>query len=406
MNREKESRRLLTCGLAALIVLAPAQAAAQTDAERPTIRIGPFEIRPRLLFSNVGVDYNVFNEHTDPKRDFTFTTAPDVEVSVHPGRLRVAYTSGSEFVYFHKYTSERKVNRSFSARADLDLGMLKPFASMSSAHTSARPNSEIDLRARHHPRTYAGGTSLKLASRTSIAFSARRSTDFYDDGFEFRGVDLSKSLDNETMGYESSLNLELTPFTTVSLVAGKDRQRFDHDPVRNADSIRVAPTVTFSPLGQITGTASVGYRRFRGIDPALPDYSGFVSSGAIGLILGGQYKLDTSFTRDVRYSYEESLPYYIVSGGRATLAVQTAAALDVRFTAGRESMNYRALAGATSPGTDLQTVYGAGVGYRIAERLRLVLEAEFTHRTSERDESREYRNKRLVTTLNWGALNR
>ncbi len=141
-------------------------------------------------------------------------------------------------------------------------------------------------------------------------------------------------LDNKTIGYEAALNLELTPFTTLSLVAGKEELRFDHSPVRDADSLRISPTVTFSPLGQITGTGSIGYRRFNGLDPSLPDYTGLVSSGSIGILMGGKYKLDTSFTRDVKYSYEEEIPYYVLTGGRVTLAAQTVAALDLRVTGG------------------------------------------------------------------------
>jgi len=405
MKRQRQTWWIVGGTLVGL-ALTTAPAAAQSEQERPTLRIGPFELRPRLLISNVGVDYNVFNESTNAKRDFTFTTAPDLEISVHPGRLRVAFTSGSELVYFQKYTSERSVNRSVAARADLDLTFLKPFVAMSSAHTSARPNSEIDIRARHHPRSYSGGTTVKLASRTSMTLSARRTTEFYDESFAFRGVQLSTLLDNKTTAYESALNLELTPFTTLSMVAGKEQQRFDHSPIRNADSLRLAPTVTFSPLGQITGTGSVGYRRFNGLDPSLPDYSGVVATGAIGLLLGGKYKLDTSFTRDVRYSSEEGLPYYVVTGGRATIAVQTVAALDLRVTGGRESMDYQALAGAAPPGRDRVTVYGGGFGYRVADRVRLVFEVEFWDRNSERDAARNYRNKRIVTSVNWGALNR
>ena len=108
----------------------------------------------------------------------------------------------------------------------------------------------------------------------------------------------------------------------------------------------------------------------------------------------------------MRYSYEEDLPYYVLTGGRGTLAVQTFAALDLRITGGRESMDYRALADQPSPGKDRMTLYGGGFGYRIANRLRLVLDAEFWHRTSERDNEREYRNKRIVMSVNWGALNR
>jgi hypothetical protein len=407
MKRHRQMRWLLNGSLAALLAVAPAPAAAQeTDQERPTLKIGPFELRPRLLVSNIGIDFNVFNENEDPKRDFTFTAAPDLEVSVHPGRLRVAFASGSELVYFQNYTSERSVNRTVAARADLDLTFLQPFISMNSSHTSARPNSEIDVRARHHPRTYTAGTRLKLASRTSLTLTARYATEFYDDEAEFRGVQLSTLLDNKTLAYEGSLNVDLTPFTTLSLAASKEELRFDHAPLRNADSVKITPIVTFSPLGQITGTGALGFRRFNALDPSLPDYSGLVATGAIGLLLGGRYKLDTLFTRDVRYSYEEGLPYYVLTGGRGTLAVQTYAALDLRVTGGRESMNYRALEGQPSPGIDRMTLYGGGFGLRFADRLRLVFEVEFWHRNSERDNEREYRNKRIVMSLNWGALSR
>ena len=390
----------------AFLALAPGAAVAQDDPERASLRIGPVELRPRLLLSNAGIDNNVFNEHTNPKRDFTFTLSPDLEVSLHPRRLRVAYTVGSDFVYFRTYKSERSTNRSFTGRADLDLTWLKPFASYTSAHTSARPTAEIDVRARHHPRTFTAGTSVRLASRTSVTVSARESRESYDEGIRFRGVELAASLDNRTRGYESSLNFELTPFTTFSIVSARERQRFEYAPLRDADSFRIAPTLTFSPLGLITGSASVGYRRFNGLDPALPDYSGFVATGGVGILFYDRYKLDTAFTRDVRYSYERDLPYYIVAGARATLTAQTYGPIELRVLGGRESMNYRSFGAAAGPGADRLVTYGAGAGYRIGERARVVVDAEFSHRTSERDPTREYRNHRIVATLNWGALNR
>jgi hypothetical protein len=50
-------------------------------------------------------------------------------------------------------------------------------------------------------------------------------------------------------------------------------------------------------------------------------------------------------------------------------------------------------------------LYGGGAGYRLAERLRLVVEALTVHRTSARDPSREYRNNRIVAMLSWGVIN-
>jgi hypothetical protein len=405
MKWARTSRLLVASCVAA--ALAPAGVGAQTaDPERPAIRVGPVELRPRLAFTNVGIDYNVFNEHTDPKRDFTFTAAPDIELAIAPGRLRLAYTSGTELVYFREYTSERSVNRHFGARADLDLTILKPFASVSYSHTSARPNSEIDVRARHHPRTYAAGTRLKLASRSEMIFTVRDARDIYDEDAEFRGVELARTLDQTTRGYDAAFNVALTPFTTAGIVVTKEQERFDRSPLRSSDTLRIAPTLTFSPLGLITGSASVGYRRFNGLDPSMPDYSGLVSVGSVGILFFDRYKLDTTFTHDVRYSYDDSLPYYLVTAVRATLAAQTIGLLELRVLGGRESMDYRGAGDAAAPGPDRLTSYGAGVGYRVGERARIVVDLEHMHRSSVRDLSREYDNHRIVASLTWGALNR
>ena len=109
MNQPRTCGRIAGVLLLAL-ALAPSPAAAQSDSDRPSLRLGPVEFRPRLVFRDVGIDNNVFNEHTNPKRDFTLTASPDLEISTHPGRLRLAYTSAADFVYFRKYTSERSRN--------------------------------------------------------------------------------------------------------------------------------------------------------------------------------------------------------------------------------------------------------------------------------------------------------
>ena len=395
----------VACALALAIVLAPRSSSAQSEEGRPGLRVGPVEFRPRLILKDVGVDNNVFNEPTNPKTDFTLTAAPDVEISTHPGRLKLAYTSGVEFVYFRTYTSERTRNSSIGGRADLDLTWLKPFASVSSLRTSARPNAEIDVRAEHYPWTYTLGTTVKAGSRTSLGMLGRRTRETYDENAMFRGEDLARSLDTKINAYEASFNVDLTPFTTLSLVGAKEEQRFDYAPERDADSVRIAPTLTFSPLGLVTGSASVGYRHFNGLNESLPDYSGFVATGNVGVLLYDHYKVDTAFIRDVRYSYERALPYYIVSGIRGTLTVRTYGPLDLRALGGRESMDYRSLKGLSSPGADLLVSYGGGIGYRIGEYARLAVDAELSHRTSERDGSREFRNHRILALFTWGVLN-
>ena len=363
----------------------------------------------------MGVDYNVFNEKTNPKRDFAVHGDPRSRGLPAPGTSasRVQHRDESLCISASTRANEASIE-TFGARANLDLNILKPFASFTSTRTSARANSEIDVRAGHRPQAYAAGTRLKLASRTEMVFTARESRDVWADGEEFRGVELAETLNGKTRAYDTAFNVALTPFTTVGVVVSQEQTRFDRSPLRNSDTLRILPTVTFSPLGLITGSASIGYRRFNRLDPSLPDYSGLVSAGSIGIVFVGRYKLDTTFTRDVRYSYKDDLPYYLVTGGRATLAMQAFGPFELRVLGGRESMAYRQVIGLQPrpqfgtqiAGSDVLTSYGGGVGRRLGDRVRVVADLEFIHRASDRDPSREYSNHRIVASLTWGAWNR
>lgn len=386
----------------AALALVPAGALAQ-DEGRPSMTVGPVEIRPRLLINSIGVESNVFNERDDPKQDFTFSVQPDVEFSVRPGRARITWVGGAEFVYFHEYKDERSVNRSQTVSADLNLDWFRPFATYATSHTRNRANAEIDVRARRRPVTYTAGASIRLATRTSATFTYRGSREEFDDDIEYRGQELAETLNQKGRAYEGALGLQLTPVTAFSVVFAREEVRFDESPLRDSNSYRVAPTLSFSPLGLLTGTASVGYRRFRGLDPALPEYNGLAMAGTLAVVLGGRYRVDTRFGRDVRYSYEEAFPYYVTTGGRATIATQISDRFDFRVTGGREHMAYRAFAGGDAPGADREDVYGGGIGTSLGDRRRVVVNAEFIKRHSQRDTSREYRNRRIYATLTWGV---
>ena len=390
------------------LVGAPASVAAQPPPEapadqRPTYTLGPVAIRPRLLFNNIGVDNNVFNEHENPKSDWTFAAQPDVEFSLRPGRARLVWLSGAEFVYFHRYDTERSVNRSQTLSAEYDLNVLRPFVTYTTTHTSARPNAEIDLRARRHPRAYSIGSTVKFASRLSGTALVRKTREAYDGGLDFREQELARTLNQRGTTYEGSVAFQATPITSLSLVMSHETLRFDESPLRNSRSLRIAPTVTFSPLGLLNGTASVGVRKFEGESAALPGYTGLLMNGTLSTLLLDRFRIDTRFTRDVQYSYEETLPVYVLTGGRATLAAQLTDRFDVRVTAGRDRMDYRAFAGEPDPGADTMNLYGGGIGFYIGDRARLVLQTEFTDRASGRDRAREFSNRRIFATMTWGV---
>lgn len=392
----------------ALLAIAPRPAGAQTQTADPlessTIRLGPVGINPMILVREIGVDNNVFNERTDPKSDFTFTLTPRAEVLFNPRRLHVTYTTAVDYVYYRTYTSERGTNQSSAVKLDLDLGHLKPFASVGGANTRERYNQEVDARARHHDQTYGGGVALRIASRTSLTVAARRTKTDFDEGSSFRGEDLARAFNSHLDAFDGTLGLQLTPVTSFSLVVTQERQRFELAPERDSDTTRVTPTLTFSPGGLLNGSAAVGYRRFNGRSPALPDFSGLVAVVNVGVTIVGRHRLDTTFARDLRYSYDRDTPYYLTTGGTVTLTTQIAGPFDVKVTGTRQLLDYsRSISGVTGPADDRYTAYGGGVGYRIRQRLRLGINADWSHRNSDRDTDRTFRNNRIFGTVTWGT---
>lgn len=387
------------------VTMAPALGWAQQEEPEQlppgTIVYGPLTLTPRLVVKDVGVDDNVFNEAVDPKSDFTFTISPKANVGFRLRRLRVGYITSVDYVYYDRYDTERGANVGSEVRVDGDLGRLRPFASFAGANTRNRLNPEVDARARHHDQSYTAGLTLRVASRTNLLLNARHSTIRYEEDAAFRGVPLQESFDGHVDSIEAGFGIELTPITTYSLVVQREQQRFDLSPLRDSESWRVSPTLTFSPLGLLTGVASFGFRHFDAVDPTVPDYSGFVASATIGATIYGRHQLEAAYLRDLQSSYDPSTPYYLRDGGSVTWTTIVVGPWDVRGTLGRTLMQYRSeIAG---PDTDTSTTYGGGVGFRFSDHSRLGVNTEWAERNSDRSPERNYRNRRVFASLTWGT---
>ena len=374
--------------------------ASVNPSDSAVIRLGPVGINPSLAFRDIGVDNNVFHDADDPKSDFTFTVTPRAEVLFSPRRLRLSAVTAVDYVYFQTYDTERGTNQASELKANVDLGRLQPYVSIGGTNTRERYNSEIDTRARHHDHIYAGGVGLKVASRTTLSAGVRRTTTNFDDTAEFRGEDLAVVLDNTLDGVDGTFGMQLTPLTSVSLVVSQEWQRFDLSPDRDSDTFRITPTVSFSPGGLLTGNAAVGYRRFDGKSAQLPDFSGLVAVVNVSATIVGRHRLDTSFARDLRYSYEDVTPYYLSTGGTVALTTQVSGPFDVRVTGTLQSLDYSESNAGQTP--DTFTSYGGGVGYRIRQTLRVGINAEWSHRASDQPE-RAFRNNRIFGTFTWGT---
>ena len=372
--------------------------------ESMPIRLGLLGLSPTLAITNFGFDDNIFNDSTDPKRDFTMTVTPRLQARLRSGKVLLSGTVATGLVYYQEHDDERSIDYAADGRVDVDLGWFKPYALASLLDTRERLNVELDVRAPRTQTTVAVGTRLLLSPKTGVVFDFRRAGLDFAEGTTFDGVPLSQSLNSITKTIEGGLELYLTPLTTFSVVASRQTDRFDQSPEKNADTFRILPSIRMEAPAIIRGSLAVGYRRFSAIDPATPDYSGVVAQGSLTHTFAEQTKVDLLVSRDVQYSFEETQPYYLTTGFRVVLTQQLGESLDVRAIVGRDRLDYREEATSAVPNDtriDRASVLGAGVGYRFQANLRIGVDVEFARRTSDVPD-RRYDRTRVFASVTYG----
>jgi len=405
MTMSRMRGRVLSCVIA-VVSASATPARAQTQApeaiETMPIHFGALGLRPSFAITNVGNDSNVFNEAEHPQEDFTATVVPRLVARVRGGRMTLSYGSAADMVYFKKFTSERSVNANTDIRLDADLGRVQPYASIGWVATKERLNAEIDVRTPRSQRVLAGGLRVLMASRTALLVSGRRFTLDFDEGALFKGVDLSRTLNSQADSVDASLQLLLTPLTTFSMTTSLQRDRFEAAPERDSDTLRLLPALQFDPSTLIRGSVAVGYRRFRPLTPALPDYSGLLVQAGLGYTMLARTKFDLDLARDVQYSFEDDEPYYLSTGGRLTVTHQLVGPLDLQAFGGGQTMAYRQSGTPTDVRRDQVRSYGGGAGYRLRNNMRLGVTWETNRRQSALDD-RDYVRRRIYASLIYGS---
>lgn len=396
----------VACVIATL--LAPAPLRAQQEETDPfssaRFRFGPLAFTPTLALSNLGIDTNVFNEETDPKRDLTATLSSQIQAWLHLGPARLSGRAATDFVYFREYSNQRSINTQNQLRVEVPISRIKPYISGSLISTRQRPGYEIDTRPHRSERSVGVGVDLRVATHISVGVSASRTKTEFDADEVFRGTNLRTALSRELESATATVRFVLTPLTTFVILADAQRERFEFISLRDADSIRVTPGFEFGAFALITGRVYAGYRKFDALGPGAPDYTGAVASAELGYTLLGSTHLDVRIDRDVAYSIEEFQPTYLVTGGTASITQGLSGGFDVVARGGAQRLEYRHLKNAAplrAGRIDKVVTYGGGVGYRLARDVRVGGNIDYYRRKSEVARF-EYDGLKYGTTVTFG----
>jgi hypothetical protein len=398
---------MLAC--VAITAVVPATAGAQILAPRESaqIQFGPMALYPSVQIVDAGIDENVFNDPDDPKDDFTLTVASRLLTVVRVGLNELMFSTGSDYVWFREYASERSSNQSYAARFNLSASRFKPYIGGEHLRTRARPSPEIDARARRVTNMATAGSNFTVTERTDLTGSVQWDSSAFEDGEQFRGVDLDDRLNRTGRMYKAGVRYDVTPFTAL-LVSGVVREDiFPLSHLRDSKSYGVIPTVEFAPEAAIRGSLSAGYQVFVPENPELVENRGVVFDGTLNWAVASTTMFDLSLGRRVSYSFEDIDPYYLQTGARLTITQRVGGPFSVVGTADRQHLSYRwgqsgsAIGGETR--SDTVDVLSGGVTVRLGHGVSVLIGAETTRRQSSDNARQNFNRTRLLSTISLGS---
>ena len=349
-------------------------------------------LNPTVALANIGIDENVFNESTNPKRDFTMTLSPKTDWWLPFAGTWFNGVVSEDLVWYDQYSSERSANTTLGAgwKAPLSISTLDVGARRT--WTQDRPNLEIDERAARTQKSYSALVSVHVLTDTYLDFAAKTEQTRFDEDEVFNGVSLSDELNRNVTTFGLGITQKLTPFTALTLGARRQQDRFQIDPLRDMDSIHATATVRFDPLALIAGTFAVAYSDFSPRSATVPAYSGVTFTGDLSYVPRDTTRFKVGAQRGLEYSYDSTEPYYVQTALNVEFAQQIIGPFDVVARVGRARLDYRSQTD-VSPRAPNQpdevNSFGGGIGYHIGRSLRLGFNADMIRRVSP-DPTREY----------------
>lgn len=380
------------------LAVTPGVAAAQSDGR---FHSGVLSWTPTITLRDAGVDTNVYDEASNPRRDHSAVFSPQVEGVLRFANADVRLGGSADFVYFRRFTSERSINGRGNGRIDFRLTRIKPFVGGGFVDARERVNSEIDVRARRTDRVLTAGAAIELTSRGALEVAGSFDSSAIRQGEMFRGVDLARRLNRESTAGSLKFKYAVTPLTRVIVEGSASRDRFTQSPEYDADNVGGRVGFEFEPDAVIKGRATVGFHRIEPVGSLAFAFEGVTAAVELGYVLLGRTRFDARIARDTSSSFEAQ-PYFLQTIYGGEILHNLVGPVDVIGRGSWETLDYPGIPERFLPEDQLKvTRYGGGVAIRPGERVRLTLNYEVIDRAAQQTD-RTYDRRRLYTAVTYG----
>jgi len=358
---------LIALGLSSLC----ARAQTANPAETAQQHLGPFAFNPGFVLST-GYDTNAYRE-AGAQADVETYAVPQLDGWLSLGRLRTNLFGAIELVRFAHSNGAR--NHQFGARNEWQGTRLMPYVDFTSKHTNANPTGfEVGRKSMRIENDVKSGLRTALGARVFASAFYRLTKTNWDADAVYQTSSLREKLNRTDKAIGATLEVALTPLTTVRLVGDTNTSDFVYSPIRNGSGYRVGPGVTIRGPAAIVGSADVAVRSFTSHTSGV-NFKGIVSDVMLSRAFPSGTFLAFRFDRDLQFSYDPSLKYFI---GRS-LELTAIQALGDRFSVQAFMALHNLTYNVAEPGSvPINNVheYGVAVGRRLGRAMRIGMSAE------------------------------
>jgi hypothetical protein len=237
---------------------------APSTAGRPgLLKLGPLYVTPFIRINSAGLDTNVFYTAADRRVDAMARGGPGLEIVLPAGDVRFLVDGGIDYLYFVRTKSQRHLGGGGRARLEWNPGRFRAAIEEGYARSFDRPGLEVDERILRDSWNTRGELALALPGRLGIHTAVNTVQRTVPEATTYRGTDLGRTLTQAEHRFLAGLSYRLTQKTSVLLEGDLQLDRFERDPLRDADSNRVYAGLAMVSPTRLAGRAVAGVRFFR-----------------------------------------------------------------------------------------------------------------------------------------------
>jgi hypothetical protein len=360
-------------------------------------RLGSLAFTPALVVSN-GYDTNAYREPV-ALADLETFAVPQIEGWWTQPRFQMSMHGAVEAVRFAHHVGA--INSQVGVRFERTHSLIRPYISWNRRRTNANPTGfEIGYKSLRLENDWSTGAEVTLSDRTTLRGFVRLIRTNWDADAIYQSSSLREKLNRDTRGVGAMMAYALSRYTALGFTVETQDDRFRFSPIRDGHSTRVAPVLEFSGTRALFGNVVAGYERFLSPASGAADFNGMFARANIGYGLAEGTLLKLYISRDLQYSYDPALAYYVASGVGLTLANRLAGRWDTAAFGGEYFLDYRPPAlGPSNRPVENVVEFGGAIAYRVGQRTRI----GWTLEHASKNGPDGYRGLRAVGFLTYGS---